>query len=340
METKENESEIEDKEKENEKENNKQKKTYKEPFNLYLSNNIPVSQSYFSTTSKCEFCDSHCSSCKIQNDENITIHEFYARQKIEREFIIHANFSLFKSNFRRFYFENLDIDDPIINCRGDISIYECLNQFQKESKIEKPKENDIDKVKDNDKDNGNKINNYSNITSSSKTKNTSSIKTNNNQNSNNKLKTTKIAPVAISKPPRPPTPPTEDLFKVDDEFGDFIPNTESNFANFDNFEAKASTTSMDDIISFDIQPNKQQQQQHPQQKQSIDDLFSTLTVDTSPIMPTPIATTTTIKQSSNIDDLFKNLSFSPQPPPQQQQQYQMPMSQTMPNIFHQHVNQQ
>jgi ubiquitin C-terminal hydrolase len=161
METKENESEIEDKEKENEnenekeneKENNKQKKTYKEPFNLYLSNNIPVSQSYFSTTSKCEFCDSHCSSCKIQNDENITIHEFYARQKIEREFIIHANFSLFKSNFRRFYFENLDIDDPLINCRGDISIYECLNQFQKESKIEKPKENDIDKVKDNDKDN-------------------------------------------------------------------------------------------------------------------------------------------------------------------------------------------
>jgi hypothetical protein len=185
--------------------------------------------------------------------------------------------------------------------------------------------------KDNDKDNGNnKINNYSNITSSSSstTKNTSSIKTNNSQNSNNKLKTIKIAPVAISKPPRPPTPPTEDLFKVDDEFGDFIPNTETNFANFDNFEAKASTTSIDDIISFDIQPNKQQ----PQQNQSIDDLFSTLTVDTSPIMPTPIATT--IKQTSNIDDLFKNLNFSPQPPPQQQQ-YQMPMSQTMPNIFQQ-----
>jgi hypothetical protein len=83
---------------------------------------------------------------------------------------------------------------------------------------------------------------------------------------------------------------------------------------------------MDDIISFDIQPNKQ----HPQQTQSIDDLFSTLTVDTSSIMATPIATTTTtIKQTSNIDDLFKNLNFSPQP----QQQQQMPMSQTMPNIF-------
>jgi hypothetical protein len=47
-------------------------------------------------------------------------------------------------------------------------------------------------------------------------------------------------------------------------------------------------------------------------------------------MATPIATTTTtIKQTSNIDDLFKNLNFSPQP----QQQQQMPMSQTMPNIF-------
>ena len=143
-----------------------------------------------------------------------------------------------------------------------------------------------------------------------------------NTNTNNKLKTIKIAPAAaasISKPPRPPTPPTEDLFKVDDEFGDFIPNTDQNFANFDNFEAKAATTTnIDDIMSIDIQP--------PQQKPSIDDLFSTLTVDTS---------TTTIKpaSSSNIDDLFNNLNFSPQPPPQQQ--YQMPMSQTMPNIFQQ-----
>jgi ubiquitin C-terminal hydrolase len=163
METKENENEnenemsnLENEEKEKDKEKEKDEyytKKYKEPFNLYLSNNIPISQSYFSSTPKCEFCDSHCSSCKIQNDENTTIYEFFARQKIEREFIIHADFSLFKSNFRRFYFENTDIDDPLINCRGDISIYECINQFQKESKIEKPKENDMDKVKDNDKEN-------------------------------------------------------------------------------------------------------------------------------------------------------------------------------------------
>jgi len=139
-------------EKEKEKEENEQK-TYKEPFNLYLSNNIPVSQSYFTSTPKCEYCDSNCSICKIQNDENVTIYEFFARQKIEREFIVHADFTLFKSNFRRFYFENTDIEDPLINCRGDISIYECLYQFQKESKIEKPKENDMDKVKENDKEN-------------------------------------------------------------------------------------------------------------------------------------------------------------------------------------------
>jgi len=128
-------------------------KSYKNPFQLYLSNNIPISKSYFIKTPKCEYCEGYCNMCLIKNDENITVYEFFARQKIEREFIVHADFSLFKSNFRKFYFENNDFDDPIMNCRGDISIYECLEQFSKESKIEKNKDKDKEKLKEMDKEN-------------------------------------------------------------------------------------------------------------------------------------------------------------------------------------------
>jgi len=58
---------------------------------------------------------------------------------------VHADFSIFKSNFTKFYFENSENDDPIMRCRGDISIYECFEQFSKESKIEKEKDKDKEK---------------------------------------------------------------------------------------------------------------------------------------------------------------------------------------------------
>jgi hypothetical protein len=64
---------------------------------------------------------------------------------------------------------------------------------------------------------------------------------------------------------------------------------------------------------------------------NIDDIFSTLTVDTAPIVPT------TNHSSSNVDDLFKELDFSPSVQPQ----FNIPMSQTMPSIFpQQHFQQQ
>lgn len=140
-------------EEDNDKFNKKIKSFKNPPFKLFLKNNIPFSQSYFTSTPKCEYCNQHCIMCLIENDEKITIYEYFTRQKIEREFIIHADFSKYSSNFKKFYFENTDNDDPIINCKGDLSIYECFEQFQKESKIEKIKDKDMDRIKDKDKEN-------------------------------------------------------------------------------------------------------------------------------------------------------------------------------------------
>ncbi len=129
-------NETKEKENEDNEENDHGRKTYKDPFLLYLSNNIPLSGGYFSSIPRCEYCNTNCKYCAIANDENTTIYEYFARQRIEREFIIHADFNLFKSNFKKFYFENNEYDDPIMNCRGDISIYECFEQFSKESIID------------------------------------------------------------------------------------------------------------------------------------------------------------------------------------------------------------
>ena len=104
---------------------------------------------------------------------------------------------------------------------------------------------------------------------------------------------------------------TEYLFKMtddnqNDDFGDFISNTDNNFADFNNFEAKA-------IVA-----------PQPTAAKNIDDLFSCLTVDTTTTL------NATTNKTSNIDDLFGNLNFSS---PSIQPQF--PISQTMPNIFQQ-----
>ncbi len=142
-----------EKEDEDEEELDNDAKAYKDPFLLYLANNIPHSRSYFAKTPKCEYCDSHCKACFIANDANISVYEFFARQKSEREFILHADFSLFNAHFKKFFFEKPDYYDPVMNCRGDISLYECFEQFSKESKIEKDKEKDKEKIKEADKEN-------------------------------------------------------------------------------------------------------------------------------------------------------------------------------------------
>lgn len=238
-----------------------------------------------------------------------------------------------------------DSDDDIQNNRNNQ--FDDIQQDDDFSSNNKSSRKTTTAYKDNDINNdnsrnrsSNSNNNYANIPSEAKpSKNSlkSSTSTTTGTNNSIKLKSIKLSPVATpattgtsSRAPRPPTPPTqqpvtEDLFKLDDnsndEFGDFIPNTaDQNFADFDNFDTKTEQTAKTTATTSNI-----------------DDLFSTLTVDTSPMVPTQLTTNKQQTTSSNIDDLFNNINFTASQPSIQphQQQFHLPMSQTMPNIFQQ-----
>lgn len=108
-------------------------------FDLYLQNNIPDSNSYFYRKPNCEYCNTKCSNCKISANFDTKIYEFYAMQKEVRPFFLHADFSKSKDGFYKYYEEYIDYTDPRNMYKGELSIYDCLDMFKKEEKVDKEK---------------------------------------------------------------------------------------------------------------------------------------------------------------------------------------------------------
>lgn len=107
-------------------------------FNLYFVNNIPPLNSWIFSNYACEYCNSSkCNFCQINLSFETKIYELYARQKYTREIILLADFVKFKDNFKGFYEHAVDKNDPKIKLKGDVNIYDCLELFRKEEKLEK-----------------------------------------------------------------------------------------------------------------------------------------------------------------------------------------------------------
>jgi hypothetical protein len=107
-------------------------------FELFLFNNIPPSNSYFSRQQSCEYCNkSNCYYCKINFTLDTKIYELYAIQKNQRPFILLADFSIYIDNFYKFYQEFIDNTDPKNLFRGELTLSDCLDNFRKEEKLEK-----------------------------------------------------------------------------------------------------------------------------------------------------------------------------------------------------------
>jgi ubiquitin carboxyl-terminal hydrolase 4/11/15 len=110
----------------------------KNVFSLILVNNIQKSNSWLFSNPSCEYCGrSKCSNCKLELSLEMKIYELYAMQKYPREFILKADFSNYMNNFYRFYEEYYDPNDIKFNSKGDCTIYDCLELFRKEEKLEK-----------------------------------------------------------------------------------------------------------------------------------------------------------------------------------------------------------
>jgi len=115
------------------------------PFDLFFLNTIPEASGLFSSKQKCEFCeDSKCEQCRVLAafDINQPITHIFERQKTQRNMCILISFKNYQTNKflnnEIFPFNIEEINSkPLIIKSSNISIYDCLNLFRSEEKLEK-----------------------------------------------------------------------------------------------------------------------------------------------------------------------------------------------------------
>lgn len=115
------------------------------PFDLFFLNTIPEASGFFSSKQSCEFCDAKkCEDCRILNafDINQPLSLIFERLKAARPLCILINFKNFqKCKFfgNEIFPFNIDelVNKPLVNKSSNVSIYDCLNLFRSEERLEK-----------------------------------------------------------------------------------------------------------------------------------------------------------------------------------------------------------
>lgn len=113
------------------------------PFRLHIFNNLPDSSSFFGSKTNCEYCNSKCEHCPIVNDQftfDDNIDTLFDKQRIARPFLLYVEFSKYFKNSR--IFENMEMPlaphtKNFISKQDDINIYDCINLFRTEERLEK-----------------------------------------------------------------------------------------------------------------------------------------------------------------------------------------------------------
>jgi ubiquitin C-terminal hydrolase len=99
-----------------------------EPFTLNIINN---------TNSQCDFCNKTCDYCTFQYDPNKTLGEVIQSQKVNRSFLLMMDVKCYN---KERLFHQIDIKDcgkNLIVKKGEVNIYDCLDAFRTEEKLEK-----------------------------------------------------------------------------------------------------------------------------------------------------------------------------------------------------------
>jgi ubiquitin carboxyl-terminal hydrolase 4/11/15 len=106
------------------------------PFQLHIINNIQTSYSY-SNNQTCEFCDRNCDFCPFEFPLDTPLENLFQRQKTKRPFLLSLELLMYNENR---LFDKIDIRESSRNLlikKGNITIYDCLETFSTEEKLEK-----------------------------------------------------------------------------------------------------------------------------------------------------------------------------------------------------------
>lgn len=117
-------------------------KNYEEaPFKLDFVNNIPETSSFFSSKPNCEFCNKNCEYCKLIKSCGFkdTLDSIVSRQKVFRPLVLYVE--LLKLSSRKLYdlleFPIIPNSKHLITKQNGINVYDCLNLFRTEERLEK-----------------------------------------------------------------------------------------------------------------------------------------------------------------------------------------------------------
>jgi ubiquitin carboxyl-terminal hydrolase 4/11/15 len=114
-----------------------------EPFRIQVINNIPEPTGYFASKSNCEFCGSKCEYCSIPCPVikfNTSLETLVSKQSMSRPFLLYVQ--ILKMAKEPKVFENVDFlfapsTKNLITKQSSINIYDCINLFRSEERLEK-----------------------------------------------------------------------------------------------------------------------------------------------------------------------------------------------------------
>ena len=114
-----------------------------EPFKLHIINNISESNSYFTSKQNCEYCNSKCEYCAIPGESlsyKTTVKDLVNKQKEQRPVLVYVQFLKLSKGSK--IFENMEFPinvgtKSLISKQSSINIYDCINLFKSEERLEK-----------------------------------------------------------------------------------------------------------------------------------------------------------------------------------------------------------
>jgi ubiquitin carboxyl-terminal hydrolase 4/11/15 len=112
--------------------------TREEPFKLHIINNLPEASGFFSSKQSCEFCGNKCETCPLMNSMKTSINSLLNKLLVQRPFLI--SLEIMKLNKSEKLFENLNFtpsSNKLVSKQSEIDIYDCLNLFRSEERLEK-----------------------------------------------------------------------------------------------------------------------------------------------------------------------------------------------------------
>ena len=108
-------------------------------FDVYIYHNLPKNSSWIFPGATCEFCGyppSRKKFCKLETKKSdVTLNDLIEKINNNRTLFLLVDFQKYEYMFKNFYSSYIDEKDPHMCLNQDITIYDCLDIYSYEKKL-------------------------------------------------------------------------------------------------------------------------------------------------------------------------------------------------------------